>query len=84
VGQDMFPHMDNIYGPDHIIVGGAHPSRKEVKANARLIAAAPELLAEARKAMLAINTWLNFDGSEGDVEQAAVDLEMAIAKAEGR
>jgi hypothetical protein len=84
VGRDEFPNEDQVYGPDRIIVGSAHPSRKEVKANARLIAAAPDMY-EAIKAVA--------DELSGHVEEVpTVDtsldwcfdrLRTALSKVEG-
>ena len=61
------------------------PDNEEHKANARLIAAAPELLAACKKALEAIRWWEGehpcCNGSTGEQEAA---IRAAIAKAEGR
>jgi hypothetical protein len=50
-----------------------------LKANARLIAAAPDLLA----ALKAVNSWYSSDGDAEELLQALGLAEQAIAKAEG-
>lgn len=83
VGRDEFPNEDNIYGPDNAIVGGAHQSRKEVKANARLIAAAPELLEALLLAKGSVE-WMSdaTDADPEDLERLEIVNE-AIRKAKG-
>lgn len=68
----------------------SHAFAAEAKANAHLIAAAPELLAAAVKALELIDGYIDVtDGPDGKpaangAMQAARVLQTAIAKAEGR
>jgi len=62
-------------------VQDAHTNTEELEANARLIAAAPDMY-EALKEALSV---IRHDGHETGVERDAYGLiEMAIAKAEGK
>jgi hypothetical protein len=66
------------------INGGMVPT----EANAKLIAAAPELLQELRGAWLMLHAWLGSrpaeHGPHPEVECAIKSIETVIAKAEGR
>jgi hypothetical protein len=55
-------------------------SDQRQKANARLIAAAPELLAALKQCLLIVDVFMRVSGGEGDI--AAMNARAAIAKAE--
>ena len=59
-------------------------SEPEGKANARLIAAAPELLAACREAVSAITYLLSNDDDDPNYADTLNTLAAAISKAEGR
>ena len=79
-----------VYGPNNvpIVLMGSDslpPTFDQVEANARLIAAAPELL-EALKEVLAAQGAgeISYRSSDGRGYEAMLAVEAAIAKAEGR
>lgn len=53
------------------------------EANARLIAAAPDLLAACYAALVPLEHAIDGQAMEGELERAASDIRAAIAKAEG-
>lgn len=67
-------------------LGWAEPLESEQIANARLIAAAPDLLAALKDARDTIHMLVNSRGfeCEGTAEEWTVDFDAAIARAEGR
>ena len=82
VGKGVSVYVRSVEGKPVVSpIGGCHLTDDEAEANARLIAAAPELL-EALKAI--VNAWLS------PKEKAALTYQMceaardAIAKAEGQ
>lgn len=84
-GQDHFVvQIDPEHGSG-LIVADIEPQMSEAEANARLIAAAPELLTAAREARDYVR-FLTADDSYGKDDPAAMIrlLDQVIAKAEGR
>lgn len=63
---------------DSIANTGAKYVNECLEANARLIAAAPDLLAAAQTALAALTPWRNYEEQE-----ASIALQTAIAKAKG-
>ncbi len=78
------PESRDICGPDDESVASAatwRPESEEV-ANARLIAAAPELLAALETLLTAVDDAVDVE-AQASWQGAATDAEIAIAKAKG-
>lgn len=77
----------NSSGSDSVGFAGAYemPDQKEAEANARLIAAAPELLAACKAALPYLQDHVAMTLDEGPGDRIAFDvMEAAITKAETR
>lgn len=69
-----------VFGADNSLVASSHgQSEEEANAIARLLAAAPDLLAELKRALAVIVSPQSFD-----LEGVESDIRAAIAKAEGK
>jgi hypothetical protein len=79
------PSRAMVCSASHVSIYDA-PLTNETAANARLIAAAPDLLRECRAAVAVLRDFANCYGQCGIDDAAAMQrqLEAAIAKAEGR
>jgi hypothetical protein len=72
-----------IAGKDGVLVARVANERVEMRANARLIAAAPDLLEACEAIVAAAEKWNDGDFSLGDVTATSDIAEAAILKAKG-
>ncbi len=85
ISADKYANFKNaVFGPDELKVADCGSSRLtgEVEANARLIAAAPELLEALERAADELKRAQNSNGSQWLVDEEA-KARAAIAKAKG-
>jgi hypothetical protein len=83
VGRCVIGTPKNVHGGRYVVAAIDGPflgDRTIAKANANLIAAAPDLLEAAR----AFVEWYNVDSTEQKRDDAFYSAQAAIAKAEGR